>query len=374
MSNTFLTPDVIAREALLILENNLVAAQLFHRGHTQEFTGAKVGDTISVRGPATFTAQEFTSSISVQDATETSTSLQLEKHYDVSFAVTSKDWTLELETFNQQLLRPAVVAIADAIDSYILGKYTQVYHQVGAVTDPPDSLADLAAVDRQLNDQKVPMGGRFAIVNPEAKADMLSISSVVEAQARGDGGTALENARMGRVMGIDWYMDQNIHAHTAGTFSAGSPTVNGAVAAGATTMNVTGGSGTETILEGDVFTVANATGEYVATADATASGGDITGLTFTPAAPSGGFATTSAITIAAAHDANLAGVAQALTVALVPLELPQGAGKAMYIGDRNLGIRVVFDYSATTKTDTISLDVLCGAKVQQPEVITRILG
>ena len=51
MPNMFLTPSVIGREALMILENQLVATQLFHRGHTEEFTGAKVGDTITVRGP-----------------------------------------------------------------------------------------------------------------------------------------------------------------------------------------------------------------------------------------------------------------------------------------------------------------------------------
>lgn len=374
MSNTFITPDIVAREALLILENNLVAAQLFHRGHTREFTGAKVGDTISVRAPASFTAQEFSSTVDIQTATETSVSLQLEKHFDVTFGVTSSDWTLELAEFSAQLLAPAVAAIAQGIDAYILGKYTEIYHQVGTAADPPDALADLAAVDRQLNEQKVPMAGRFAIVNPEAKADMMGIDAVARADARGDGGLALRNASMGRIMGIDWYMDQNVQAHTAGTFQSGSPAVNGAVDAGATTMNVNGGSASETILEGDIFTVAGATGEYVCTASKTASGGAITGLAFSPAAPTGGFDNTAVITIAASHDANIVGVASGLTVAIVPLELPMGAAKAMYIGDRGLGIRVVFDYSASTKTDTISLDVLCGAKVQQPALLARILG
>ena len=57
MANTFLTPSVIGREALMILENNLVATSLFNRGQTSTFTGAKVGDTISIRKPASFTAQ-----------------------------------------------------------------------------------------------------------------------------------------------------------------------------------------------------------------------------------------------------------------------------------------------------------------------------
>ena len=45
INNTFLTPDVIAREALLILENNIVAPQVMSTSATAEYTGAKVGDT-----------------------------------------------------------------------------------------------------------------------------------------------------------------------------------------------------------------------------------------------------------------------------------------------------------------------------------------
>ena len=42
MANTFLTPDIIAKEALMVLENNLVMAGLVHRDYSPEF--AKVGD------------------------------------------------------------------------------------------------------------------------------------------------------------------------------------------------------------------------------------------------------------------------------------------------------------------------------------------
>ena len=71
---------------------------------------------------------------------------------------------------------------------------------------------------------------------------------------------------------------------------------------------------------------------------------------------------------------NVAGHKNAITVALVPLELPLGAQKAEYIGDRNLGIRAVYDYNSSTKTDTISLDVLVGAKCQQPDLLLRVVG
>ena len=58
-TNAFLTPDVIAREALMILENNLISPQVMNTDATSEFTGAKVGDQITIRKPAFFVAQEF---------------------------------------------------------------------------------------------------------------------------------------------------------------------------------------------------------------------------------------------------------------------------------------------------------------------------
>lgn len=373
MANTFLTPDVIGREALMILENNLVAANLVHRDHQSEFQGSKVGDTITVRGPATFTAAEFTSSVSVQNATEASVSLQLEKHFDVTVAVTSRDWTLELEDFSRQIVAPAVSAIAEAVDAYLFSKYTEVYQFSGTAGDPPDTLAELAAIDKVLNDAKVPQSGRFALVNPACKADMMAIEAVHRSDARGDDGTALREASLGRIMGIDWYMAQGVKTHTSGTLG-GTPLVNGAVSAGATTMNIDGAATSGTLAVGDLFTVAGVTGQFRITAAATASSGAITGAAFYPAAPTGGFADNAAITHISSHAANLVGHRNALTLAVVPLEKPMGAAKSEYVSYNGLGIRVVYDYSATSKTDTISFDVLCGAKVQDPRLIARLLG
>ena len=59
IANTFMTPDVIAREALLILENNIVSPQVMSTSAVGDFTGAKVGDTIRVRRPAFFGVDEF---------------------------------------------------------------------------------------------------------------------------------------------------------------------------------------------------------------------------------------------------------------------------------------------------------------------------
>ena len=77
MANTILTPDVVAREALLILKNNTVTASLVYRDYETEWSGAKINDTVKIRRPATFVANEFVSTINVQDIDEGSVELKL---------------------------------------------------------------------------------------------------------------------------------------------------------------------------------------------------------------------------------------------------------------------------------------------------------
>ena len=133
MPNTFLTPEVIAREALMVLRNNAIMAKLVHRDYSDEFVGA-VGDTITIRKPATFTAEEFEGNIKVQDATETGV---MDKHLDVSFAVSSKQMALSIEDFSKQLLVPAMQAFADKVDKYLLSLEAEVTgrvpHDAGAI-------------------------------------------------------------------------------------------------------------------------------------------------------------------------------------------------------------------------------------------------
>ena len=92
MGNTFLTPSIIAKEALMVLRNNAVMPSLVHRDYSEEF--AAVGDTVTIRKPATFEAKEYpnlSGGIDIQDAKEGNTSVKLDKLLDVSFAVTAKE-------------------------------------------------------------------------------------------------------------------------------------------------------------------------------------------------------------------------------------------------------------------------------------------
>lgn len=115
MANTFITPSVVARRALATLYNSTVFLPLVWRDFSEEFT-AKVGDAVTIRKPAVFTAAEFSSSINVQTATEGSATVTLDKYPDVSFEVTSREATLDLDDFSTRLIQPAAEALSQYVD------------------------------------------------------------------------------------------------------------------------------------------------------------------------------------------------------------------------------------------------------------------
>lgn len=205
MANTILTPDIIAREALMVLRNNAVMANLVHRDFSSEFVG-KVGDTITIRKPAAFAAKEFDSEIEVQDATEEGVTVKMDKHLDVSFAVTSAQMALDIEDFSKQLLVPAMQAFINKIDSYLLGLASGVTQKVTQTGNIQNDVVDARAF---LTKAGAPLTDRRFVYDSAVEADLLKTDLFVSAEKVGDEGTALREASLGRKLGLDFYVDQN---------------------------------------------------------------------------------------------------------------------------------------------------------------------
>lgn len=282
MANTLLTPSIIAKEALMVLRKNAVMANLVHRDYSADFNG-KVGDTITVRKPATFTAQEFSTTISVQDATETGVTVKMDKLLDVSFAVTAKEMALSIEDFSAQLLEPAMRAFADKIDGYLItlghgSTITQSVTNAGTLT-----LDEIISARKFLVDAAAPNTDRRFVYGSQIEADLLGTDLFINASAVGDEGTALREASLGRKFGLDFYCDQN-----------------------------------ETETSGLVF-----------------------------------------------HKNGLALVTRTL-------ERPFGTDKCDIVNYDGFALRVVYDYDITKKTDTVSIDMLCGVAVLDKTLVAKI--
>ena len=211
MANAFITPTVVAKNALATLYNSTVFLPLVWRDFDPEFTGAKVGDAVTIRKPATLSVSEFSTSISVQNATESSTTVTLDKFPDVSFQVTAKDKTLELEDFSKQLIQPAAEALSQYVDADIAENLVDAAEGGGgggtvtwSNSTPSTVFTGEGGAVSKLGRANLPDSDRYAVFSPEGTGKCLAESLFVEADKSGST-DALRNASIGRVFGFETY-------------------------------------------------------------------------------------------------------------------------------------------------------------------------
>lgn len=215
MASTFITPSVVARRGLATLYNKLAFAALVNQDYSAEFAG-KVGDTITIRKPATFTAVNFDTSARTttwQEATETSVPLVLDQLPHVPFYVTDEQMTLEISAFQEQLLDPAMEALVQKIDGDVAEFVIDTAEGAGgggtinksddpASTDRPEY--PLIKAREKLSRANAPDTDRFAVVSPELTTDLLS-SELLVAVDKSGATDALRNAIVGRLFGLETY-------------------------------------------------------------------------------------------------------------------------------------------------------------------------
>ena len=211
MANTILTADVIAREAIDTLYSNAVMANLVYRGVDSDFgsevLGHRVGDTISVPQPTTFVSDSFSGTITVQNATESSVPVVLDKHEDVSFTVTSAELTLDISQFSRRFVQPATRALAQQVDIDLLTLRNDVANSV--TFDVTDAWGTAIEARKALNLAKVPIDMRQLVWSSNGEAAVLKDARFSSAEQVGDDGTAFREASLGRAAGFSHFLDQN---------------------------------------------------------------------------------------------------------------------------------------------------------------------
>ena len=369
MANQFLTTKEIARAMLPVLQDNLVFPALAYTDYSDTFS--KKGDTIQVKKPPVYVADEFSGNIAVQDVKEENVLVTLDKIADVSVELSAKEMALNIEDFTEQVIRPAAVAIAEKINKDGLSLYTDIVNTCGTPGTTPSSLEDLAAVCKALNDAKVPFSQRYAVWDSAALAKFQTIPAVVNAEKCGST-DALRNGSIGRLLGMENYMSQQVIHHTAGTLAAAgglSIVLRPGVGSNELTIGPKSGTLSGTIKKGDILTVSG--DKYVATADAAVKSGQIV-VSISPSTKIN-YPAEETVTVMASHTANLAFNKNAFGFVTRPLEVARGADS--YVTSfGGITLRVTLDYNIATKKQTMSIDTLYGFKTLYPELAVRVLG
>jgi len=232
-------PQLWAQEGLVMLEENMVMANMVHRDF--EETVAKFGDVVNTRRPGEFRIRRKKdgTTLTQQDAVATNVQVPLDQWFYASFVIRDGEGSKSFQELSEIYLRPAMQTIARGVDRVLLG---QVHRYFGGPANRVGKLGGLTKdtakdfvleANERLNINKAPQDGRKLVMSPTSETAMLKTDLFLKANERGDGGNALQNATLGRILGFDTYMCQNVNCVLSGSETDSDP-VTTAYAAGAT--------------------------------------------------------------------------------------------------------------------------------------------
>lgn len=163
-SNTVLSPTVIAKEAMLMLMNNLVMGRLVHRAYKNEFK--KVGTSITIRKPVKFSVGE-TAEITGQNVEEYSETMTVATQNNVNWSFNSVELTMKIEEYSERYIAPAAAELAQKVDYALTGLYNDVFNHRGTPGTTPSAYSDLGGIQQVLDELAAP-NPRVCVLNPAA--------------------------------------------------------------------------------------------------------------------------------------------------------------------------------------------------------------
>lgn len=229
---TFL-PEVWSDEIVATYKKSLVAANLIKK---MNFKGKK-GDTVNIPVPTrgSANAKAANTQVNLNVATENNIPVLINKHFEYSRMVEDIVDVQALASMRQFYTDDAGYALAKVVDSSIiqLGRgvnsgggsadYTGAYSGADgttAYTGTAGALTD-AAIRRtiqRLDDQDVPMEGRFLIVPPSSRNTLMGLARYTEQAFVGEVGSAntIRNGEIGNLYGVPVFVSSNADTATDG--------------------------------------------------------------------------------------------------------------------------------------------------------------
>lgn len=352
-------------------------------------TPADQGDVVNVWIPSAQSVSDVAPSAapaSGGDSQPVKAPIALNKWRRTGFYLTDKqqEEIATVDGFKSRQTAEAVKALAQDINAFIFSQYKAVYGYTGtAGTTPfgtPNVITDATNARAILNRQLAPLDERRLVLDVNAEANALTQPVLSTFQNTGSDKTIIQGT-IGRKLGFDWAMDQQVPTHPSVAFTAGAVTVNGVNAIGAGTNNG-GRTGTVSLakitnagslIAGDIITIAGDAQTYVVTTDTTL----IIGNTTVPIAPALQKATvgSEAVTLKAAHVVNLAFARDAFAFVSRPLQKSTANSlEIMSVPDPVSGVTLRLEVSRQNKQTLFDFDVLYGAACVRPELAARLAG
>lgn len=411
--NNLLTDDVIAKEALRLLKNNLVAARLVFRQYEKTF--GKVGDTIRLKLPFRVKSASGRTLVK-QPMVDQTIPLVIDSQEHVGLEYTVKDKTLSITQFSERYLKSGMSQIANQIDRSVLLTLQQMFHSSGTPGTRPGAFIDFANAAAKQTTYAVPDDGlRRAVIQPFTCASLSDeVTKLFQNQmVKG----AYQKGYKGPVAQYGTYESQNVPNHTVGDHTASTILTDGVTVNG-NSISLKGleVSTAGILLAGDVIYIAGMFGvnpqnyastgllqEFVLTADLPDSdAGGLAIATVSPAINDGtatilneagdtvslkAYQNVSAQAIDGAavsviglgnttYEQNYLFHRDAIALAMIDLELPASAVVKSRASDPDSGLSLLLTaaYDINEQSEISRIDGVWGAKAIYPELGMRLWG
>ncbi len=386
--NSGFIPQFWANRALEVLRANLMLARLCAKDDDFGPTDfAKQGSTLTIGYPGTFSAVDKTEGTPVTPQVPSNGSdvqLTLSKHKVVPFLI--EDFANAQANLNlmDRYLNPAVVAIAEQVETDLFSLYAGMTQVVGT---PGTAIvgSTVRSARQTLNQNRVPMANRSLIISPGDEISLLG-DSTLQTYFAFSQTQALKEGSIGRLYGFDLYMSQLVPAanspvwtvtlgsgNTGGTFTL---TFNGQTTAGIA-YNATGATVQTAFLllssvgAGNATVTGSAGGPYTVTFTGSLANTSLA-LTGSGAALTGGSATLTSVNSDATTNKNLAIAPESFLFATRPFaDVPMDSGVQIATAvdpPSGLSIRIACQYDINNMGMRCNLDILYGFINLRPNV------
>ncbi|MGI5341433.1 P22 phage major capsid protein family protein [Streptomyces sp. CA-181903] len=245
--NKIAVTDKIAAVALAGLRAEIILPVLVYRDVERDFV-AGVGHTVNVRKPSKFTASNKARGVDLvpENLDEKVVPVKIDTHATHGVNVDTQDSTLNIESYMAQVTIPQAQAIADSVEERVARELNTVINADGKTTLDAEgkvipaavehkaktSFRDtLVKVDEIMNGRDIPLEGRYLVVNPKLRAELLMTDLFVKASESGDPNVVRSARRsdadarvvqnfMGKFLGFSVFLSNKIEGAVAFTREA----------------------------------------------------------------------------------------------------------------------------------------------------------
>ena len=379
---TAIMPKILAR-GLLALREQAILPRLVNADYGND--AARKGETIDVPLPSAISASDVTPDVTAPTPPPSATAvaqIPLNHWKKAGFHLTDKE-LMEIDhndSFRPMQMSEAVRALANAVNDSVHAEYTGIYGLVGAPGTTPfaGDVGDATAARKLLNKQLAPRGDRRAVLDFDAEANALALPAFSDAEKVGSAAVKIDG-EIGRKFGIDWFADDGVRSHRAGSAADHSRfhlTLAAAAPAGAHAVVAASDSGAPSLVVGDILSFDGQAQTYVVTAASTLSGaGEAVSI-----APALGQAVDAGtpVRVAGDHIVNMAFHRDAFALAMRPLtagtvDVALG-NQILSMTDAQTGLSLRLEVARQYKQTVWEFDVLWGVKLVRPQLAVRIAG